>query len=101
MAAVDACRAVGVDLLTEPTEQQHRHAEARRPPLEVAPGGLVDHVQEEVAAEVEGAHHGCVAKSRESMTVRLRTCVESLARAMQHAMHNRKHVAGLHTEQTK
>jgi hypothetical protein len=54
MAVVDARRAVGEDLDTEPKEQRDRHAEAQRPVHEVAPSGLDDHVQEEVATEVDG-----------------------------------------------
>ena len=54
VAEVDARRAVGEDLLNEPCEQGQQHAEARHPAHEVAPSGLVDHQQEEVAAEVDG-----------------------------------------------
>jgi hypothetical protein len=55
MAEVGASRAVGEDLDSESCEQGQRHAEARHPVQKVAPGGLDDHQQEEVAAEVDGS----------------------------------------------
>ena len=54
MAELDARRAVGEDLATEPCDQRERQAQARHPVQEIAPGGLNDHQQEEVAAEVDG-----------------------------------------------
>ena len=54
MATLDARRAVGEDLGTEPCEQRDRHADARRPVQEVAPSGLIDHENEDIAAEIDG-----------------------------------------------